>query len=74
MDLPPGIDCCVANIPYQVPLGTQLCRGCVRLKGIMTVFAQISSPVVEKLLSYRPLMKRAVIMFQLEFAERMMAL
>ncbi len=34
---------------------------------------QISSPVIERLLQYRPLMRRAVIMFQAEFAERMVA-
>lgn len=34
---------------------------------------QISSPVVDRLLAYRPLLDRAVIMFQAEFAERMVA-
>ena len=37
------------------------------------VLEQISSPVVDRLLLYRPMLKRAVIMFQAEFAERMVA-
>ena len=34
---------------------------------------QISSPVLAKLVTHRPLIKRAVIMFQAEFAERLTA-
>lgn len=45
----------------------------VTARGSLTPPPQISSPVLDKLVTHRPLIKRAVIMFQAEFAERLTA-
>lgn len=62
----PPFDVCVANIPYQV------C--CHSAAAACANSQQISSPVVRRLLGHEPRMKRAVIMFQKEFADRLVAL
>lgn len=59
----PYFDLAVANIPYSV---------CMTLEKQLTV-AQISSPLTFKLLSHRPIFRTAVLMYQREFALRMVA-
>lgn len=58
----PYFDVCISNTPYQVRM---------QLQARLT--PQISSPLVFKLLSQRPLPRVAVLMFQREFAMRLVA-
>ncbi|KAK3090747.1 hypothetical protein FSP39_014284 [Pinctada imbricata] len=53
----PFFDICVANLPYQINFNP----------------FQISSPFVFKLLLHRPFFRCAVLMFQREFAQRLVA-
>jgi 18S rRNA (adenine1779-N6/adenine1780-N6)-dimethyltransferase len=58
-------DVCISNTPYQV------CRE--HWPALLSRRAQISSPLVFKLLSQRPLFRVAILMFQQEFAQRLVA-
>lgn len=61
----PYFDVCISNTPYQVyDLLQYLCA---------IADTQISSPLVFKLLSHRPIIRTAVLMFQREFALRLTA-
>ena len=60
----PYFDVCISNTPYQVRIH--------RFTKIAHIL-QISSPLVFKLLSHRPIIRTAVLMFQREFALRLAA-
>lgn len=65
----PYFDVCISNTPYQAsPI-----RGTPVLRFTDLNRLQISSPLVFKLLSHRPLFRCAVLMFQREFALRLCA-
>ena len=65
----PFFDVCVANVPYQVRTTNGDSRNfCLTLNSF-----QISSPLVFKLLLHRPYFRAAVLMFQREFAQRLVA-
>lgn len=66
-DLPP-FDVCISNTPYQVRAWAS-----GPVAGAHSVREQISSPLVFRLLSHRPLFRRAILMFQREFALRLCA-
>jgi len=71
----PPFDLCVANIPFQVCAHGHGCA-CDHSPSTLRFrcwCAQISSPVVRTLVTHRPLIKRGVIMFQAEFADRLTA-
>lgn len=61
---------CISNTPYQV---CYLLSPCPDRSDLILPFAQISSPLVFRLLSHRPLFRVAILMFQLEFALRLTA-
>ncbi|SCZ94669.1 BZ3500_MvSof-1268-A1-R1_Chr12-3g04034 [Microbotryum saponariae] len=69
----PYFDVCISNTPYQVSPH----RGLIPFRRLRTYFSsvspQISSPIVFKLLSQRPLFRVAILMFQREFAMRLVA-
>lgn len=81
----PTFDVCVANLPYQVCICSWyftsvfilffytlfLCLSQVLI--IKFFFFQISSPFVFKLLLHRPIFRCAILMFQQEFAQRLVA-
>lgn len=72
----PAFDKCVANIPFQVGIHAVVWPPHLITRGshcIDVLRGQISSPVVRRLVTHRPLIKRAIIMFQAEFAERLTA-
>lgn len=63
----PFFDLCVANLPYQVKKNKSL----FHFK--LIIFFEISSPFVFKLLLHRPIFRCAIVMFQREFAQRLVA-
>ena len=66
----PYFDVCISNTPYQV------CVLRIRTTNLGLsdqTSEQISSPLVFKLLSHRPIIRTAVLMFQREFALRLVA-
>ena len=67
----PYFDVCISNTPYQV----SRIQAVLRLARTDTLYVclQISSPLVFKLLSHRPIIRTAVLMFQREFALRLCA-
>ncbi|SCZ94472.1 BZ3500_MvSof-1268-A1-R1_Chr12-2g03920 [Microbotryum saponariae] len=69
----PYFDVCISNTPYQVSRHP----GLIPLRRLRTHFSsnspQVSSPIVFKLLSQRPLFRVAILMFQHEFAMRLVA-
>jgi 18S rRNA (adenine1779-N6/adenine1780-N6)-dimethyltransferase len=82
----PFFDVCVANMPYQVNRGRGLscerntwrvlickARFCSADRIPSPTTQKISSPFVFKLLMHRPLFRCAVLMFQREFAQRLVA-
>lgn len=72
----PFFDVCVANIPYQVFPSSIKRKERTNSKAnsfLDTDTAQISSPLTFKLLAHRPSFRCAVIMYQHEFAMRLLA-
>lgn len=77
----PYFDVCISNTPYQVRQPSSiLSPSCIAkndqpipLCYPLVAYCQISSPLVFKLLSHRPLIRTAVLMFQREFALRLTA-
>lgn len=61
----PYFDVCISNTPYQVIHHILFC--------LLKFCYQISSPLTFKLLTHRPMFRTAILMFQREFAMRLVA-
>jgi 18S rRNA (adenine1779-N6/adenine1780-N6)-dimethyltransferase len=72
----PYFDVCISNTPYQVSSDCMLRANDVSIDHFplsIPAITQISSPLVFKLLSHRPIIRTSVLMFQREFALRLCA-